>query len=236
MDTMRLLLRRSAFLRRMWRKFRPLPFGEDEFLQECRSIIHIGANAGGERFLYESLGLRVVWIEAIPLIFKALENNIRGFRGQAAINALLADEPGRTISFKISNNGGASSSIFEFGDHSKLWPEVTAVDSIVLTTKTLDEVISPEQSGDAIILDVQGAELLVLQGGSRTLEKARFLKIEAADFPAYVGGCTLADITDYLAERGYREQKKTQFATEQGVGSYYDVIFVRDSSSRENIG
>src|SRR5215472_4628952 len=38
----------------------------DSFLRGVSGVIHVGANTGQERELYEKFGLHVVWIEPIP--------------------------------------------------------------------------------------------------------------------------------------------------------------------------
>lgn len=216
-------------LRRAWRTLNPLPLREDAFLLECRSIIHVGANAGQERFLYESLGLKVIWIEPISAVFETLRRNIRGFRNQIAIRALAADVSGRVVTFNVANNGGASSSMFLLAEHKKIWPDVHFVETIELETSTLDELIPQSEPIDALVLDTQGAELLVLQGARRILRDARFVKAEAADFLSYYGGATLEQLTRFLSTMSYEEINRVEFAAAEGAGRYYDVTFAKRS-------
>lgn len=223
---------RSALLsfvpfRRAFRNIKPLPLGQNGFLAECERIVHVGANDGAERFLYESAKVGVIWVEPIPRIFKKLRSNIRGFRDQVARQALLAERAGRKVTFNIANNNGASSSMFDLADHEKIWPEVSFVEQIDLTTGTLDDLLANGPRVDAIVIDTQGAELLVLQGATRVLRSVRFVKAEAADFPAYEGGCTLDELAEFLGKAGFRETTRHEFAGAEGVGHYYDVLWTR---------
>jgi hypothetical protein len=77
-----------------------------------------------------------------------------------------------------------------------------------------------------LILDVQGAELLVLAGAGDGLKELRFIKTEVSDFEAYRGACTLDALSTFLADRGFRQTRKECFATKKGVGSY-DVFYER---------
>jgi FkbM family methyltransferase len=217
----------SPFLRRSWRLLRPLPLGPDRFLAACRSIVHVGANTGAERHLYDSTGLKVVWVEPIPEVFAELQRNLRGFRGQEARMGLAAETTGRKATFHVANNGGASSSMFDFADHSRLWPEVSFVERIELETVRLDDLLAAVAGVDALVLDTQGAELLVLQGAERLIGSCRFIKAEAADFESYCGGCTLDDLDAFLQSRGFVERSRNNFASAAGVGRYFDVIWER---------
>ena len=212
-------------IRRVWRSLKPIPIPEqDQFLSQCQSIIHVGANSGGERYLYESIGLDVLWVEAIPSVYNILCNNIRSFKNQRALNALVADVSGRTYSFHVASNDGASSSIFEFGVHERMYPEVRFESTLELVSETLDNLAS---SADAIVLDIQGAELTALKGAPHLLSKVKFVKVEAADFQAYAGGCSMDELEAYLLEAGFHVLSRFAFETHPEVGSYYDLVFAR---------
>src|SRR5262249_40585360 len=145
------------------------PGEKDSALVGCHSLIHVGANEGQERFVYEAMGLEVLWIEPIPEVFSRLEQNIRGLLKQKAANALLSNETGKTLRLNISNNNGRSSSIFDLAGHKLIWPDVYYVDQIECVTATLDDLLPLLSSPDALVLDIQGSELMVLAGGERTL-------------------------------------------------------------------
>ena len=38
----------------------------DRFLKEVSGVVHVGANTGQERGIYDKLSLDVIWIEPIP--------------------------------------------------------------------------------------------------------------------------------------------------------------------------
>ena len=69
--------------------------------------------------VYEWFNKRVVWIEANPLIFNDLVDNISNLYGQIAFNGLLGEENKSNVQFYLSNNDYASSSIFQFSDNLK---------------------------------------------------------------------------------------------------------------------
>jgi FkbM family methyltransferase len=197
----------------------------DHALANSRALIHVGANEGQERYIYESMGLEVLWVEPVPAVFARLAHNIRGLRKQRATNALLSDTPGRKLMLHISNNGGQSSSIFELAEHKAIWPEVHYVDRIECASTTLDELSPILPSPDALVLDTQGSELMVLAGGERTLSQVCTIKTEAADFKAYDGGCTDAEIVAFLEARGFELADRRCFAQHPAGGRYFDLVF-----------
>lgn len=203
----------------------------DAFLANSRYIIHLGANTGQERQRYRDLGLHVLWIEAHPLYFEQLKRNIARIRKQIAVNALVSNVSGEKRTFYVSNNDGLSSSIFTLAKHKEIWPEVDYSDKIELETRTLDELVSqnvpPHWRVDTLIMDIQGAELLALRGATHLLKTLTFVKAEAADFEAYEGACTVASLSEFLETNGFTPIRKTQFAGKEGVGSYFDVVWMR---------
>jgi hypothetical protein len=79
----------------------------------------------------------------------------------------------------------------------------------------------------ALVMDVQGAELLVLKGAGRMLSQFRFVKAEAADFESYVGCAKLADLSKYLEPLGFMEISREAFASHPDGGKYWDVVWER---------
>src|SRR5271170_285163 len=146
---------------------RQLSPSSDRFLKACSRVIHVGANVGQERGIYDKYGLSVVWVEPIPAIYAELIRNIQPYPKQTAVQAILTDKVGDRVNFNIASNSGESSSIFDLALHTDIWPEVNYVAKIELQTNTLDHLIIErglDGPVDALILDTQGSELLVLKG------------------------------------------------------------------------
>jgi len=209
-----------------------LTLGPNRFLKACSSLVHVGANTGQERALYDRYGLAVTWIEPIPALYQELVKNIRPYPRQVAIQALLTDRPGETLNLNVANNAGESSSIFDLALHRDIWPEVCYIDRLQMKTDTLDGLLERGIVGwpiDAVVLDTQGSELMVLQGSEEVLRQTKYIKVEAADFEAYRGGATVETIEDFLKMRCFRLRRKTQFAEHPAGGKYYDLLFKRDA-------
>lgn len=178
-----------------------------EFIKDSKGIIHVGANTGQARDIYAAHNLPVVWVEAHRDAFEALGVNISGYPNQRAIHKLITDKDGAEYAFQVANNGGQSSSIFDFGEHTKIWPEIEYTHTEAMRGYTLKTVLQRHAVNvadyDTLILDVQGAELLVLKGAGDLLDSFKFIRAEAADFELYKGGCQLKDLDEYLIPRGF---------------------------------
>jgi FkbM family methyltransferase len=218
-------------LRRLRRLFAPDP---NRFLRSARGVVHVGANVGQERELYDRYGLDVLWIEPIPDVFAALSANIAGFPRQRALERLVTDRDGASYEFHVANNDGQSSSILELGQHRDVWPKVDFTRTITLQSSTLATLFAREKIDlaryDALVMDTQGSELLVLRGAEPLLSGFKFIKTEVPDFEAYAGCAQLEDVERYLGARGYAELTRHRFASRPGGGNYYDVVYALRST------
>jgi FkbM family methyltransferase len=203
----------------------------DHFLSDVSGVIHVGANTGQERVQYNDLGLRVIWVEPIPEIFAELEKNIEAFPNQRAFQALLTDVDGKEYEFHIASNNGASSSILELKQHRDIWPDVNYTTSIVLKSTTLASLVEKENLDiadyQALVLDTQGSELLVLQGSAGLLSAFSYVKTEVPDFEAYEGCCQLQDIDSFMETHGFKEFSRRKFASRVAGGNYFDIVYRR---------
>ncbi len=210
--------------------------GPDTFLRRISGIIHVGANAGQERFLYSNFDLNVVWIEPIPEIFEQLEKNLENFPIQRGFQYLVTDQNEREYEFHIANNDGQSSSILDFDLHRDIWAEIHYENSISLKSVTLASLIETENieidKYDALVMDTQGTELLVLQGAENLLHKFRYIKTEAADFEVYKNCCQVEDLKSFLAKHGFKELIRTKFASRTDGGNCYDIVFKKSNWRR----
>jgi FkbM family methyltransferase len=232
MDSYRRFRKLLRPVRRAWNGALKRIFGNPrEHIERARGIIHVVANVGQARDDYAGAGLPVVWIEPIPEIYRTLVANIAGYPDQTAIQALVTDTDGDERVLHVANNDGQSSSIFDLHQHRDIWPDIGYIRDITVRTETLPTAL--ERSGvrvqdyDALVLDTQGSELLILKGAATLLPSVRYVVTEAAEFEAYKGAATLDEIKDFLREFGFRAAHHRVQVTHPNGGRFYDVIFRR---------
>lgn len=203
----------------------------DDYLSLVSGVVHVGANLGHERDLYHQHDLNVLWVEPIPVIFNQLAKNIEGFDKQIAAHALITDVDGKRYDFKVANNYGGSSSIFDLKEHKEIWPEIDYIASIKLSSNTLDTLLAHENINpdvyDALVMDTQGSELLVLKGALNNIHRFKYIKTEVSDFEIYKDCYQLKDIEEFMSEHGYVEVTRAiigqKAQPEEGI--CYDILY-----------
>jgi hypothetical protein len=92
-----------------------------------------------------------------------------------------------------------------------------------VTSRTLDTLLSGTKYAnqcDVLIVDVQGAELLVLKGAESTLARASAVIVEVSTRPYYQGGVLFPEVKTFLESRGF-----TSMSTPRRHG---DMLFLRN--------
>ena len=97
----------------------------------------MGAHRGTEAAVYDWFHKKTIWFEANPKIFIDLQNNVTSYVSQRAFNILLYEVDDKEFLFNISNNDGASSSIYDFGTES-LKDNLKMIETIKLKSKKID--------------------------------------------------------------------------------------------------
>jgi len=182
-------------------------------------LVHVGAHLGRERHRYEALGYRrILWVEGSQAVHARLAESLaehvagRAAAGQPAVEhlsacALLTDRDGDEMPLREFSNDGMSSSIFAATDTLKArWPELHETGRLQTTrTRALDALLDELDFGavDTLVVDVQGAELLVLKGAPRTLAQVKAVVSEVSTQPFYEGGVLLPDLSRFLQDQGF---------------------------------
>ena len=197
------------------------------FLSECKGVIHCGGSKAQERGTYNTYNLDVLWIEALPTIFEVLKARIAPFPKQKGFCACITDKDDEDVIFHLINRSGLSSSIYELADHKKMHPNVHENGTIKLKTITLTTLIKNNNLDinmyDAMVIDVQGAELCVLKGCD--VKNLKYIMLEVADFEAYKGCCVLKDIEAFMKENNFVEKQRVLQHFTEGVGNYWDIVY-----------
>jgi|LakMenEpi03Aug12_release.lakeMendotaPanAssembly.Ray.scaffolds.fasta_scaffold175242_1 FkbM family methyltransferase len=161
------------------------------------SVVHCGAGFAEEAELYASLNFKkVFWIEANPFMIESIQKRLSKYANQTVLNSALWNEV-ETLQFNIASNWG-SSSFLPSSLHSSKFPDISFSKKIRVTTCTLDSLGLHGEAPLFLVLDVQGAELKVLEGAKQTLTNTNYLYLEFSNEELYLGSPTLKEIRDYL--------------------------------------
>lgn len=186
-------------------------------------VLHIGANVGEERDVYEQLGIhRQVWIEANSEFFKILENNLVDFPFAEAHNYCIGDVEGKEVMFHVSNNRSQSSSILELALHKVEHPDVDFIQDIPMKMRRVDQLGLNLEGADLLNIDLQGADLLALKGLGDLIRQFKAVYIEVNKSELYKGCALVEDIDFYLGAYGF-EGVEVQWARNKSWGDKFYI-------------
>lgn len=206
-----------------------------------KTVVHVGAHYGQEAARYQDWGAStVVWFEAAPEIFAKLQSHLETMKSRPqslfcrltgqkptrhiAVQALVGGEDGGSTQFHLFDNDGASNSMFKMarGERDRFAQVRETGEVLELPMRTLDAALNdagvPPETIDVLVLDVQGAELMCLQGAAQTLQAIKYLESEVSIEPVYEGGVLLSELEPWLARHGFK--RKTMVRT-----SHMNAVF-----------
>jgi len=171
-----------------------------------RGVIHIGAHEGQEMQEYQVMGAdKVLFVEANPSVFERLKLHIAGIPNVWVANCAISNQNG-TVNLRV-NSHDMSSSILPLKLHKEIYPGMLEVNQVTVTSKTLDSLMqeSPLNSSEfnILVIDIQGAELLALQGAKETLKYIDAISTEVNCEELYEGCALIDQVDDFLKEYGF---------------------------------
>lgn len=200
---------------KLWPKYNIKPKG----------VLHCGSSKGQETEHYVNMGVKdVVYIEALPSVFKDLVQHVKKFPGKfVCINACISEIDGGEVIFNVANNEGQSSSMLEFGTHSKQHPSVKFNDRIKLITTRLDTIMhyNSFEGYDFLNCDLQGADLMAIKSLGCWIEDFKWVYVEVNKDHVYKECALVGEIDEYLSKWGFKGVE------EKWVGNWGDKLYVK---------
>jgi FkbM family methyltransferase len=206
-------------------------------IEETPLVIDVGAKQEGtigfETLVDEGLA-KLLGFEPDPASFVELENSSH----RQFLPLALGD--GGTHELCICNAAGMNSLLTPNDEALRLfpgfgrWGEVKS--KLEVNTQRLDDIPEARLARFAK-LDVQGAELMILQNGTAVLENIALLQLESSPSPIYHDEPTLFDVGKWLYEQGFvlhtfsNENKRSlkPYGTEENPYSGRNHIFQVDA-------
>jgi FkbM family methyltransferase len=191
------------------------PLYDTELLRQLRgrrlaSRLQVLCVIGAHRFQEMRLlnrvfpNLRHIYLfEPLPELQAALQSVAAQDPRIRVFPVAIADRDGTAV-FHVTDNDGESSSLLKFGSHSELFPEVHVQRTVEVTTRRLDSVIAEQglESPDLLLVDVQGAEYMVLAAmGPQVLQKVRLIYTEVSTERVYESARLLPEVQALLSPR-----------------------------------
>ena len=205
----------------------PFPNLVQKYNLKINGILHIGAHLCEELSWYNNFGIgndKIIWVEANP---KLAKENMDRDNSIIIKNFICTDTDDGSSILNISNNG-QSSSILEFGTHSKNHPQVVYVDKIEVTNRRIDTMYKidniPNNFANFLNIDIQGAELLALKGTGNILNNFDYIYLEVNNDYVYKECALINEIDDYL--KTFKFKRIDVSWTEANWG---DAFYIKDT-------
>lgn len=162
-----------------------------------KGFIDAGAHFGETCDIIQSIfpDSRVVSFEANPNCEPALKMVAREY-----CIGLLGKETKENITFYINPNDVTSTGCSIYKEESVFFKEG---DHINLPMYRLDEIVPLEANMEFLKMDVQGAEIDVLEGAEKILEKIKWIYLEVSFVDCNRGAPLFSEVFLYLNKRGY---------------------------------
>lgn len=193
-----------------------------------RCILDIGANIGEWSDMVKG-----IWPQSDLVLFEADEVNtdILNKKGYKYFITLLGDEE-KSVEFFCSPTAKfqTGNSIFKEKTHHYTGDRL---EIRTVQMKTLDTIISDNKINnvDFIKLDIQGAELLALEGGKNVLSSAEVVLLEAALLEYNEGAPKLSEVISYMDNTGFQAYDVVELHyLPNKLLSQLDVLFIRKTS------
>jgi FkbM family methyltransferase len=177
-----------------------------------RGVLQVGASSGQEIDYFRANGIvHAALIEPLPAPFAQLSVRCAEV-GYLAVQALCGEIDGEEVDFFVASNNGESSSILRPARHLRDFPWVSFPQTLRMSTFTLDRILATirahhldlAQAIDLLYMDVQGAELRVLQGANATLHQVRYIYTEVGIGGGYEDDVELLKLAQFLRVYGFR--------------------------------
>lgn len=178
----------------------------------AKGIIHVGAHEGSEVEYYRAMGAqKILFIEANPTVFERLKDNVGQYPNVQAVNYAISNVNG-TITLRVTSFD-QSSSILPLKHHLDIYPTIQETEQVTVPSRTLDTLL--EELGlnpadfNILNIDIQGAELLALQGATHLLQYVEAINTEVNYKELYEGCALIDDLDEFLEQYDLRRVATT---------------------------
>ena len=187
-------------------------------------IIHVGACEGLDVPEYKILGIpKITLVEAMPDKASALRKRYAHDEQVQIIQAAASDTSNKTVTFYPLDYGSSSLLKPKIESLQRIFADFIEVEPITVQTMRIDDIETSDMSKIMLIIDVQGAELQVLEGSIGALKKTVLIKVEVSTQTYYEGQCYQNEVALFLKSRGFTKVSQ-RISKKMGQG---DAIFMQ---------
>lgn len=191
-----------------------------------KRIIDIGANVGDWNLAIKSIfdTASITSYEANPECASALEAKKLDYKIM-----LLGSENKDNVDFFTLSNQECATGASIFKEATSFYDDENRVKTHTLPMRRLDDVLS-ESHIDLLKLDVQGAELMVLEGAKRIMSKTDFILLEVSIMKYNNGSPLFAEVVEFMNKHNFKMFDLVENHYLNGCCMQSDVLFLNAKS------
>lgn len=193
-----------------------------------KGIVHVGAHYGQELPDYNASGIfDIVFIEPCQAAYRVLQGRVGVDDRVILFHCACSDQEGSAEMNVERRNQGQSNSLLRPKKHLDYYPDIQFVETEQITTRRLDNLPFTRSRYNLLMMDTQGAELLVLKGATETLAGIDYVYTEVNNQELYEGNALVTELDAFL--EGFT-RVETYWVGHQGWG---DAIYVRNNLTEQ---
>lgn len=202
---------------------KPLPDLISKYNLNINGVIHIGGHKGQEYPYYKTAGIKnIIFIEPHPTTFGILKNNVG--KECTLFNTALGNTEGTMEMYCEEANEGQSNSLLEPSLHRIQYPNIEFTYLIDVPITKLDNLPFDRTLFNFINIDVQGYELEVFKGSTKTIENIDYIYSEVNRDNVYEGCARVEQLDDFLHSFRFKRVE-----TWWEGGTWGDALYVKST-------
>jgi FkbM family methyltransferase len=193
-----------------------------KYNMNIKGIIHVGAHYGEELSEYVSNGIQdIILFEPISENFDILSDNVKDLNANIEGHQVALGSERGEFTMYVSDNEKQSSSILKPKVHLTHHPHVKFPSTETVEVHLLDDYDSKDYN--FINMDVQGYELEVLKGGTKTLEHVDYVYCEVNRDEVYENNAMIEELDEFLSSYNMKRVE-----TDWAGGIWGDALYIRE--------
>lgn len=191
-------------------------------------VIHAGAHHGQEYIYYKQNNINdIIFFEPVQSTFKVLQDNLKNDQNVICVNKALGSENKKTLIYTTPQHDGQSSSILEPHLHTQQYPNIKFTSQEEIEVIKLDDYMKENALGNnfnLLTMDVQGYELEILKGSTKTLEHVDYIYTEINTNYLYKNCVLVGELDEFLSKFNFRRVETNLTHVTWGDAFYLKTI------------
>jgi FkbM family methyltransferase len=196
---------------------------KNEYGLNITGLIQVGCHYAEEYMFFKENNIpKMIFFEPVKESFEVMKCVIGNDSSVTMVQKALSDKVGRMKMFIESYNNGQSSSLLQPEKHIEFYPDIVFDKEEIVDVDILDNYNTEEYN--ALWLDCQGAEGLILKGAEKTLEHIDYIYSELNFEHLYKDCALVGDIDKFLSKFGFLRVETVWTDNSWGDGFYVKKI------------